>query len=74
MAAQVAAILALILGWEHVPALVALGQGLLWVVLLTAMLSAVDYYRRFHLATSQIAADSDFRKAQARRDERRRAG
>lgn len=74
MAAQVAAILALILGWEHVPALVTLGQALLWVVLLTALWSAGDYYRRFHRATTRIADDSDFRRAQARREERRRAG
>lgn len=74
MAAQVAAILALILGWEHVPALVILGQALLWVVLLTALWSAADYYHRFHRATTRIAADSDFRRAQARREERRRAG
>jgi CDP-diacylglycerol---glycerol-3-phosphate 3-phosphatidyltransferase len=74
MVAQVAAILALILGWEHVPALVTLGQGLLWVVLFTALLSAVDYYRRFHQATSRIAAASDFRNAQARREQRRRTG
>lgn len=48
MVAQVAAILALILGWEHVPALVVLGQALLWVVLVSALVSALDYYRRFH--------------------------
>jgi CDP-diacylglycerol---glycerol-3-phosphate 3-phosphatidyltransferase len=74
MAAQVAAILALILGWEHVPALVTLGQWLLWVVLLTAMLSAADYYRRFLEATTRVTAASDFRKAQARREQRRRTG
>ncbi|MDP1572471.1 MAG: CDP-diacylglycerol--glycerol-3-phosphate 3-phosphatidyltransferase [Vicinamibacterales bacterium] len=74
MAAQVAAILALILGWEHVPALVTLGQVLLWVVLLTALLSAVDYYRRFQQAANRVTTASDFREARARREERRRTG
>lgn len=74
MAAQVAAILALILGWEHVPALVTLGQVLLWVVLVTALLSAADYYRRFQQAASRVTTALDFREAQARREGRRRTG
>jgi CDP-diacylglycerol--glycerol-3-phosphate 3-phosphatidyltransferase len=47
MASQVVAILLLILGWERAPVLVVAGQIALWVVLATAIVSAVDYYRRF---------------------------
>src|SRR5688572_30805329 len=47
MASQVTAILLLILGWGPLPWLAPIGQAALWVVLLTAVASAVDYYRRF---------------------------
>jgi CDP-diacylglycerol--glycerol-3-phosphate 3-phosphatidyltransferase len=73
MAAQVAAILALILGWEHVPALVSLGQALLWVVLAAALVSAADYYRRFQKAGSRVASVPELRDAPARRHRRQRA-
>ena len=46
MVSQVVAILLLILGWERMPLLLLLGQAALWVVLATALVSAVDYYRR----------------------------
>lgn len=46
MMAQVIAILALILGRNNSHLFVA-GQVALWVVLVTAVVSAVDYYRRF---------------------------
>jgi CDP-diacylglycerol---glycerol-3-phosphate 3-phosphatidyltransferase len=53
MIAEVVAILALILGRDHAgtgPAqsLFVLGQLTLWVVLLMAVVSAIDYYRRFN--------------------------
>ncbi len=53
MIAQVVAILALILGRDHAQKYLAkqfylLGQFALWVVLVTAVVSAVDYYRRFN--------------------------
>jgi CDP-diacylglycerol---glycerol-3-phosphate 3-phosphatidyltransferase len=55
MMAQVVAILALILGRDHARGYFArqfylLGQVALWVVLVAAVVSAVDYYRRFNRA------------------------
>ena len=47
MASQVTAILLLILGWRPLPWLAPIGYAALWVVMLTAVISAVDYYRRF---------------------------
>lgn len=47
MASQVTAILLLILGGGPMPWLVPLGYTALWVVLGAAVVSAVDYYRRF---------------------------
>ncbi|MGE0461451.1 MAG: CDP-diacylglycerol--glycerol-3-phosphate 3-phosphatidyltransferase [Vicinamibacterales bacterium] len=67
MASQVVAILLLILGWERVPALLLLGQAALWVVLATALWSAVDYYRRFHQAFSRTAKVTDIAEARAAR-------
>lgn len=47
MASQVVAILLLILGWGPLPWLAPVGYAALWVVMLAAIISAVDYYRRF---------------------------
>src|SRR5436853_2051109 len=47
MASQVTAILLLILGWPPLPWLAPVGYLALWVVMITAVVSAVDYYRRF---------------------------
>ena len=47
MVAQVVAILALILGKDHLHGFVVIGQVALWVVVLTALASAADYFRRF---------------------------
>lgn len=47
MASQVAAILLLILGGGPIPWLAPIGYIMLWVVLGAAVVSAVDYYRRF---------------------------
>jgi CDP-diacylglycerol--glycerol-3-phosphate 3-phosphatidyltransferase len=47
MIAQVVAILALILGQDHLRGFFAIGQVALWVVVLTALISAADYFRRF---------------------------
>jgi CDP-diacylglycerol---glycerol-3-phosphate 3-phosphatidyltransferase len=52
MVAQVIAILLLILGAEYMPRLFMLGRIALWVVLVTAVVSAADYYRRFNKAMS----------------------
>src|SRR6187401_899123 len=49
MASQVTAILLLILGWRPLPWLAPIGYIALWVVMITAVVSAVDYYRRFVL-------------------------
>jgi CDP-diacylglycerol---glycerol-3-phosphate 3-phosphatidyltransferase len=47
MASQVTGILLLILGWGPLPWLASAGYIALWVVMLLAVASAVDYYRRF---------------------------
>jgi CDP-diacylglycerol---glycerol-3-phosphate 3-phosphatidyltransferase len=73
MASQVVAILLLILGWERVPALLVLGQAALWVVLLTAVVSAVDYYQGFQQAMGHRAAKvADFEVAKSARDKEKK--
>jgi CDP-diacylglycerol--glycerol-3-phosphate 3-phosphatidyltransferase len=52
MVAQVVAILVLILGPRHVPAYFVFGQIALWVATIAAIVSAVDYSRRFNAALS----------------------
>jgi len=47
MVSQIVAILALILGKDHLHGFVVIGQIALWVVVLTALVSAADYFRRF---------------------------
>ena len=49
MVAQVVAILALILGQDHLQDFVVVGQIALWVVVIAALVSAADYFRRFGL-------------------------
>jgi CDP-diacylglycerol--glycerol-3-phosphate 3-phosphatidyltransferase len=73
MVSQVVAILLLILGWERVPLLLLAGQAALWIVLATALVSAVDYYRRFNRAMTNISRVADFSSAKARAAERKRA-
>jgi CDP-diacylglycerol--glycerol-3-phosphate 3-phosphatidyltransferase len=65
MASQVTAILLLILGWRPLPWLAPIGYAALWVVMLTAVVSAVDYYRRFLLMLN--ARVTDVNVARARR-------
>jgi CDP-diacylglycerol--glycerol-3-phosphate 3-phosphatidyltransferase len=67
MASQVVAILLLILGWERLPLLVTLGQVALWVVLGTALVSAVDYFARFQRAMNAMPKVADFTAARAAR-------
>ncbi len=50
MMSQVVAILLLILGREHLRQFFVLGQIALWIVVVTALASALEYYRRFTLA------------------------
>jgi CDP-diacylglycerol--glycerol-3-phosphate 3-phosphatidyltransferase len=73
MVTQVIAILLLILGWERVPLLLLAGQAALWAVLVTALVSAFDYYRRFNRALNAPGKVADFSAAQARAAERKRA-
>ena len=71
MASQVTAILLLILGWERWPALLVLGQGAMWVVLITAMVSAVDYYQGFQKAMSDRDPKvADFEAAKSAREKK----
>ena len=51
MASQVTAVLLLILG-EDVPVFAALGTVALWIALVTAVVSAWDYYRRYGVVAS----------------------
>jgi CDP-diacylglycerol--glycerol-3-phosphate 3-phosphatidyltransferase len=53
MASEVTTILALILGHEYLPQLFVVGIVALWVSLITAVVSGVDYYRRFNQLVSQ---------------------
>lgn len=50
MGSQVAAILLLIVGAESLPQLFVFGKIALWVVVVAAVVSAADYYRRFNRA------------------------
>ncbi len=54
MVAQVVAILALILGQHHLGPLFVIGQVALWIATLTALVSAVDYYRRYNHVISSV--------------------
>jgi CDP-diacylglycerol--glycerol-3-phosphate 3-phosphatidyltransferase len=47
MVAEVVAILALILGQDHLQQFYVIGTIALWVAMVTATVSGVDYYRRF---------------------------
>lgn len=48
MVSQVVAILALILGHDHLQQFFLIGQVALWIAVITAVASAIDYYRRFN--------------------------
>jgi CDP-diacylglycerol--glycerol-3-phosphate 3-phosphatidyltransferase len=57
MTSQVTAILLLILGWGPWPWLAPAGHVALWVVMIAAVASAVDYYRRFQRLVSARVTD-----------------
>jgi CDP-diacylglycerol---glycerol-3-phosphate 3-phosphatidyltransferase len=57
MASQVTAILLLILGSGPLPWLAPIGYFALWAVMLLAVISAVDYYRRFQRLLNARVAD-----------------
>ncbi|MEQ1759830.1 MAG: CDP-diacylglycerol--glycerol-3-phosphate 3-phosphatidyltransferase [Vicinamibacterales bacterium] len=65
MASQVAAILMVLVGWAGVPWLATAGRIAMWVVMVTAVVSAFDYYRRFQLLVN--ARVTDVNVARARR-------
>jgi CDP-diacylglycerol---glycerol-3-phosphate 3-phosphatidyltransferase len=57
MVSQVIAILLLILGREHLHQFFVLGKVALWIAVLTAVVSAIDYYRRFsHVISGREAS------------------
>ena len=57
MAAQVVAILALILGDVYLPGLFVVGRVALWVVVIAALVSGFEYFRRFSGVASARVAD-----------------
>ena len=65
MVSQVPAILLLLLGQNGAQPFLWLGQVALWVVLVTAIVSALDYYRAYQ-ATPGPADVSDFEEARRR--------
>jgi CDP-diacylglycerol--glycerol-3-phosphate 3-phosphatidyltransferase len=67
MASQVTAILLLLLGAGPLPWLAPAGKVALWVVLMMAMVSAVDYYRRFQRMVSARVTDVNIARARADR-------
>ena len=69
MVAEVVAILALILGHEQLSEFVVIGKVGLWVVLVAALVSAADYFRRFNLILSPRVAD--FTVAREQRGDRK---
>ncbi|MGE3176438.1 MAG: CDP-diacylglycerol--glycerol-3-phosphate 3-phosphatidyltransferase [Vicinamibacterales bacterium] len=72
MVAQVVAILALIIGDRgdrHWTGFLVIGHGALWVVVVTALVSAGDYFRRFNLR--QTATVTDISVAREKREGRR---
>jgi CDP-diacylglycerol--glycerol-3-phosphate 3-phosphatidyltransferase len=66
MVSQVVCILLLIVGWGPVPALAPLGYAALWIVMLTAVISAADYYRRFHQLVNARVTDVNVARHQRR--------
>jgi CDP-diacylglycerol--glycerol-3-phosphate 3-phosphatidyltransferase len=54
MAAEVTAILALILGRDHLQQFFILGTIALWVAMITAVASGMDYYRRFNHVLTKV--------------------
>ena len=67
MASQVTAILLLILGWGPMPWLAPIGHAALWAVMLTAVASAVDYYRRFQVLLNGRVTDVNVARENQRR-------
>jgi len=67
MVAQVIAILALIIGDRgdrHWAGFLVIGHAALWVVVVTALVSAADYFRRFNLRQSEQVTDISIAREQ----------
>ena len=58
MVSQVVAILLLILGYDHLQRFFILGRIALWVAVITAVASGLDYYRRFNHVLAQRGPSS----------------
>lgn len=72
MVTQVVAVLLLLLGWERFPLLLQLGKAALWLVMATALGSALDYFWRVGRAMNAAGTSAeDFAAAKARRDRTR---
>lgn len=67
MGSQVTAILLVLLGWGPLPWLAPLGQLALWVVMITAVVSAVDYYRRFQILVNARVTDLNLARERDRK-------
>jgi CDP-diacylglycerol--glycerol-3-phosphate 3-phosphatidyltransferase len=65
MGSQVTAILLLILGWGPLPWLAVAGHVALWAVMIAALLSAVDYYRRFQILLNARVTDVNIVREQS---------
>ncbi|MEO8069964.1 MAG: CDP-diacylglycerol--glycerol-3-phosphate 3-phosphatidyltransferase [Acidobacteriota bacterium] len=77
MVAQVAAILMLILGPKHLQAFLVVGKAALWVATVAALVSAVEYWRRFNSAMTARPAPappSPDARASAQRADQKSAG
>ena len=69
MAAEVVAILALILGHDRAGSIYAVGQAALWLVVVAALISAADYFRRFNAILSPRLAEIDAARETPRQNE-----
>jgi CDP-diacylglycerol---glycerol-3-phosphate 3-phosphatidyltransferase len=67
MASQVTAILLLLLGAGPLPWVAPVGAVALWVVLVMAVVSAVDYYRKFQRLVSARVTDVNVARARSDR-------
>jgi CDP-diacylglycerol--glycerol-3-phosphate 3-phosphatidyltransferase len=65
MGSQVTAILLLILGWGPLPWLSVAGHVALWAVMIAALLSAADYYRRFQVLLNARVTDVNIVREQS---------
>jgi len=76
MVSQIVAILALILGKDHLQVFYVIGQIALWVVVITALVSAADYFRRFgmFLNPKVVPLPSSPPNVKSSRNDSRKAG